>query len=1097
VLTSGHIGVSRRLPGTGDEAAGPPSASGRGTRAPRPLRLAAAVLGLLGALLAVAVPLLPVIQDTAVITWPRAGHLDPVNAPLVAFQPQSLTATIPCAAAASADTRSAQPADLLATTPPGSADGAAVGMVVQVADGKLTLISRGQALGNVLLSTIPASPGQCMITVASDARGTTATAGATRFVKVDQDVRPQVTGIYSALNEQRDPVTGLAVQITADTRFQSVPHPVKLTAIALAVLAVLASLILVHRLDGRIGRRAPRVLPPGWWRPTGRDATVLAVLAVWVVIGGITSDDGYILTMIRARAEMGYVGNYYRWFDVPETPFGWPYELYAYWSQISTAPPWLRLPSFAMGGVSWMLISRQVMPRLGREVRRSTAAGWAAAAVFLAFWLPYNNGLRLEPVVAIGSLLALCAVERAVATRRVLPLALGLVAAAFTVAATPTGFIAVAPFLVALRPLVQLLRQHASVSGRPAVLGPILGAGLLVLVVIFADQTLAGVLEATRIRTEIGPSLSWFQEPARYQDLFSYKPDGALARRFPVLLLLLCLGTSLVVLLRRSGIPGAGLGPSRRLIGTTGTSLVLLALTPTKWTHHFGAFASIGAALAALTALATSSSVLRSARNRWWFLSGLLVILALSSTGINAPWYVSQYGVPWFDKPPSVNGFQASTLLIVAAALAGLIAVIEGLRHEPGAPPPPPQPDRRLGRHRALRIGSAPLAVFCGLLVLAEVGAMVKAMHKQRDGYSMAAANIAHITGHSCNLTDAVSVEPDRRAGALRPLRTTLLADIPLQRGFELNRFPRDPADPTARPANNNNAERPGAGRGDRAPKAGDGDNPIDPPPTGLGGAEIPIWSSFSPTSPGTGNLRTTWYALPMAARQGRAPIVISVAGKLSPTTPLIAEFARRTDRGFAVVDQVWIGGRATANAPGWRDYRIGLPARAAGADAVRLIATDADVTDEGWLAFSAPRVPVLSSLTDLVAPTPPVFLDWPVGFVHPCVRPFTIRNGIAEVPQYRLLPDELLTDYSKTWSSREAGGPIGWLQIVATQQEVPTYLKENWDTDWGKLMVVQLRVPDAGTPTLRTGTIVRSGWWSPGPLHSGGQTAKISPLGR
>jgi arabinosyltransferase C len=112
-------------------------------------------------------------------------------------------------------------------------------------------------------------------------------------------------------------------------------------------------------------------------------------------------------------------------------------------------------------------------------------------------------------------------------------------------------------------------------------------------------------------------------------------------------------------------------------------------------------------------------------------------------------------------------------------------------------------------------------------------------------------------------------------------------------------------------------------------------------------------------------------------------------------------------------------------------------------------------------------------------------------------VRPFGIRNGIAEIPQYRLLPDELLTDYSKTWSSRDAGGPIGWLQILATQREVPTYLKENWDTDWGKLMVIQPRVPDAAGPNLRTGTAVRPGWWSPGPLRSGGQTAAIAQLGR
>jgi hypothetical protein len=125
------------------------------------------------------------------------------------------------------------------------------------------------------------------------------------------------------------------------------------------------------------------------------------------------------------------------------------------------------------------------------------------------------------------------------------------------------------------------------------------------------------------------------------------------------------------------------------------------------------------------------------------------------------------------------------------------------------------------------------------------------------------------------------------------------------------------------------------------------------------------------------------------------------------------------------------------------------------------------------------------------------VFLDWPVGFVHPCVRPFAIHNGIAEVPQYRLLPNDLLADYSKTWSAKDAGGPLGWLQILATQQEVPTYLKENWDTDWGKLMIIQPRVPAAETPTVQTGTAVRSGWWSPGPLRSGGQAAEITQLGR
>ena len=70
--------------------------------------------------------------------------------------------------------------------------------------------------------------------------------------------------------------------------------------------------------------------------PTGRDVVVVAGLAVWAVIGSQTSDDGYILGIARARESAGYIGNYYRWFNVPEAPFGWFYELYAAWVQSAT-----------------------------------------------------------------------------------------------------------------------------------------------------------------------------------------------------------------------------------------------------------------------------------------------------------------------------------------------------------------------------------------------------------------------------------------------------------------------------------------------------------------------------------------------------------------------------------------------------------------------------------------------------------------------------------------------------------------------------------------------------------------------------------------
>jgi arabinosyltransferase C len=58
-------------------------------------RLIALVSGLLGFVLALLTPLLPVKQDQATLDWPQAGSSS-VEAPLVSYVPLSLTATLPC-----------------------------------------------------------------------------------------------------------------------------------------------------------------------------------------------------------------------------------------------------------------------------------------------------------------------------------------------------------------------------------------------------------------------------------------------------------------------------------------------------------------------------------------------------------------------------------------------------------------------------------------------------------------------------------------------------------------------------------------------------------------------------------------------------------------------------------------------------------------------------------------------------------------------------------------------------------------------------------------------------------------------------------------
>ncbi|GAA3549435.1 arabinosyltransferase domain-containing protein [Amycolatopsis ultiminotia] len=1016
------------------------------------MRPIAVLLGLLSALCALAYPFLPVVQDTAEVVWPNASDTRSVNAPLTGYWAQEMRADLPCATVRSLDARANGPALLFATVPDertGPRAGNGVGLQLRVDNGVLLASSQGQQIAQQ-----PLPQEGCTVTLTSDASQMTLAVGGTTVFHTTGDVRPRVVGIYSSISSARDPIDGLHVSVTPDTRYQTSPTALKLTIGILAALSFLGCLIAVWRMDAGFARRAPRWAPVGWWRLTGRDAAVIVALGAWVFIGPVTSDDGYILTMARVTEHTGFLTNYHRWFGVAEAPFGWFYHLYELMTHVSTAPPWIRLPSYLLGVISWLLISREVMPRLGTQVRGSRAAGWAAAAVFLVWWMPYNNGVRPEPVAALGSLLAICAVERALVTRRLLPLCLGLTAAAFTLAATPTGLIAVAPFLVAARPLLKLVRQRSGDGWLP-MLAPIVASGLLVLVVVFADQTFATVTEATRIRTAVGPNLSWFQELVRYQLLFANLPDGSAPRRFPVLLVLLCTVTCLVVLLRRGRIPGAALGPSRRLIGTTALFFLLLALTPTKWTHHFGAFAAVGASMAALTALATSSTVLRSNRNRAAFLAVLLVVGALAATGPNTYWFVSRLGVPWSGSAPSIAGVPLSTILLGAAAVAGIYAFVENIRaHRPGAPTGAPE-----GGSRSLRLGSLSLVVVCGLVAAGEIYTMAAAIYTQRDSYSLGAANFRHLLGNSCNLSDHVMVENDAAKSVLHPQAE--------QR--------------TVAPEEVNPSPLPDPNRDNGRVQLGfhtspvDEDDPLAEPPHGFTQKEVPMWSSYLDPQTRAGRLRGDWYALDKKPADGQ--IVVATAGQPRGPSSVSLDYGVRTPEGVKVLRSQFVlpPGAGTG---AWTDTRINLRDLPPQTTSVRINMVDNDLTEDGWIAASAPRVPTFTTLTDKLAGKS-VYIDWPASFVYPCANPVPSRDGISEVPDYRITSGGLADEAD--WASSTNGGPNGWLEELADEPEVPSFLLGQPSQSWGQLKQVE-PFSTGVAPTVVHGEKTVWGWWSPGP---------------
>ncbi|MCV7167583.1 arabinosyltransferase domain-containing protein, partial [Mycobacterium stomatepiae] len=192
---------------------------------------------------------------------------------------------------------------------------------------------------------------------------------------------------------------------------------------------------------------------------------------------------------------------------------------------------------------------------------------WAAGLVLLAAWMPFNNGLRPEGIIAVGALITWVLVERAIISSRLTPAALAIICAAFTLGIQPTGLIAVAALLAGGRPLLRILVRRHQIHGTWPLVAPLLAASAVILTVVFSDQTIRTVMEATRVRTAIGPSQAWYTENLRYYYLILPTVDGSLSRRFGFLICALCLFTAMFIMLRRKRVPGVASGPVWRLMG--------------------------------------------------------------------------------------------------------------------------------------------------------------------------------------------------------------------------------------------------------------------------------------------------------------------------------------------------------------------------------------------------------------------------------------------------------------------------------------------------------------------------------------------------
>ncbi len=992
-------------------------------------------------LAALAFPFAPVTRPDVTYSWPAPGSSSPAPAaiPMLPYQPVTTTASVSCDAA-----RAVAPGTVLLSTTPPRPDPLAEplqGLTMTAGPAGAVAVSVGGR--DVAPVSLPGGP--CSLTLVSGIGATTVAldspSGSREVARLDGDVRPAVAGAFTEAPSS----AGVAFSAVADTRFQTSAGGLK---IALGIVAVAAFAVALGAVvvSGRRRRRDREdddssggasltsdvsVAPFSHPRPPRLvDAGVVLGLLLWQVIGPLTVDDGYIAGIVRSRAQNGQVGTVFRWLNSPETPFGWFYDVLALIARIDPAPFWLRLPATILAIVGWFLLSRAVLPRLGLE-RLPRLVPWLAGIVYLAWWLPYDLGVRPEPWVLVGSTAVFVLTERAVERRSVTPVVVALLIAGITLAVTPTGLMAFMPLLAAVVPLIRLIRAEPLGVVTFAVVG--IAALGLTLVLVYADQTWASVLDSVGIRTLIGGDRPWTDEYVRYTSLLTVgNAEGNLGRRAPVLLLALALGALAFV---RGRAALAGRAPRRR--------------RHPALARHAGVHAD---------QVDPPLRGVRGARDRD-DAAGPRRLAACPRRRRAGP---AAGGVGGGAGRRRLRA-HARGLQPVALDLELRDHVVDDLAAA----------RRGALRRRRARARRGPGGGLCGARAPSHAAAMNGRIltSSVRNGTSLTSPGCSGSpppsrSPSSCSSSPSrCSPSPAPRSSAATPTRSPP------------TRWPPCTGAPAGSPTGS--ASRPTPPRASSPPPA---PGPPSEPTAAMSGVPLPGWHG-----PG---VTTAWFGLPLTrAARPDTPIVVTLTGPVAHGD-VVAELGTRAPDGTVTdvtrvpldEDATQFSVSASVDAPRARDLRLD-PALATTHNAIRLVsAVDTPVTQ----GFTVPRLPVTVPWNEVLPPASPAAVDWPGAFLFPCTPFSLLRDGIAALPGWRVSTDARSEAQSGFISyTASQGGPWTTARALVREVRYPVYLPGLPLTDIASL---ERWVPTSPlvAPTVTRHDVGQSGLTTPGPLSIG-----------
>ncbi|WP_086820875.1 arabinosyltransferase domain-containing protein [Allokutzneria sp. NRRL B-24872] len=733
------------------------------------------------AVLAVLLPLAPVRVQQPVLSWPEAGAQPRSTVvPLVPYRPLEMTAELPSRTMDALDrsrfTAGGKWADVLTTLPEDENQPVSRGLRVQTRGGEVRISASEQVL---LSERRPAG--------VKDYRFVATSKGVSvlRDGKVVADrpglLPPQVAMLETAAENMQE-ANGLSAKLNTDARFQSAPATLKLVLLVLHALCLFGCLWLcVSRY--RYSERARRETDEPRFKLGLIDIAVPAILVLWAIIGPFNDDDGWYLRHALNIPNSGYVGNYYHSFNAPEAPFMFSQYLLGAWGLISKSTLWMRMFPTVIGIAVWFVLRRYLHAALGgrRSVRRPyTALPYLLALAFLVWWMPFELTLRPEPVVCLGVAVNLALTEYA--RRREWPglYAVAVAVAALTTLTTATGVVAWGPLLLHAPHLVRYTRNWA-VKERIAYLGMLLVSGTAAFPAVFWDMKLSDLIETTRIHTWYWFVTPWYQEIERYNALLHPGTLGNWAKRGAVLLTVVALVFVVIRLATRRDRNG----PLDRLIigsaAMSGIGLAALAISPTKWVHHFGGMAVPAILVLALTAFASPIPA-RVRRTAPGLLAGGVAAFAtvVIFSGTNSWHAFSDWGQPFGDhvsmpdpaavakdpnalsgkqllegQIPHVGPLKFSNMLLWLAVI-GLCWWLA--RRAMGG-----------GGRRWAALGTARLfTVVQTALVVLMLAVFVIAPINQHPQWSPAKGNLKSVIGGSCGLADELYVPLNKLTPVLR-----------------------------------------------------------------------------------------------------------------------------------------------------------------------------------------------------------------------------------------------------------------------------------------------------------------------------------------